>query len=89
MEDGVDGPRTQYVRKQIFLKARLLLWVGSIGELVKWHQRRCNEILGHNQTVDGEFGNVSRSETLELQKKLGLKKDGVAGYNTLQAEFYN
>lgn len=89
VEDGIDGTKTQYVRKQIYLKAKLLLWVGSTGALVKWHQTRCNEILGHAQKVDGEFGKVARSETLELQKKLGLKEDGVAGYNTLQAEFYN
>ena len=89
VEDGLDGPKTQYVRKQIFLKAKLLILVGSTGELVKWHQRRCNEILGHNQAVDGKFGKASRSETLEVQKRLGLKEDGVAGYNTLQAEFYN
>lgn len=89
VEDGIDGSRTQYVRKQIFLKAKLLLWVGSTGELVKWHQRRCNEILGHNQTVDGRYGKTSKSETIELQKELGLAIDGVAGYNTLQAEFYN
>lgn len=89
IEDGIDGPKTQYVRKQIFLKAKLLILVGSTGELVKWHQRRCNEILGHNQAVDGKFGKASRSETLEVQKRLGLKEDGVAGYNTLQAEFYN
>ncbi len=89
VEDGIDGTKTQYVRKQIFLKAKLLLWVGSTGELVKWHQRRCNEILGHNQTVDGRYGKTSKSETIELQKELGLAIDGVAGYNTLQAEFYN
>lgn len=88
VEDGIDGPKTQYVRKQIYLKAKLLLFVGSTGALVKWHQTRCNEILGHAQKVDGEFGKVARSETLELQKKLGLKEDGVAGYNTLQVEFY-
>ena len=89
VEDGIDGPKTQYVRRQIYLKAKLLLFVGSTGALVEWHQTRCNEILGHNQTVDGRFGKTSRSETLELQKELGLKEDGVAGYNTLQAEFYN
>lgn len=88
-EDGIDGTKTQYVRKQIFLKAKLLLFVDSTGALVRWHQTRCNEILGHSQKVDGRFGKTSRSETLEVQEVLGLKKDGVAGYNTLQAEFYN
>lgn len=91
-EDGVDGPKTQYVRKQIFLKAKRfgLTWrVGSTGAVVGWHQRRCNEILGHDNGVDGKYGKNSRKETLELQKKLNLTEDGVAGYNTLQAEFYN
>lgn len=89
VEDGIDGKKTQYVRKQIFLKAKLLLFVGSTGALVKWHQERCNEILGHSQTVDGRFGKTSMIETLMLQKELGLAIDGIAGYNTLQAEFYN
>ena len=88
VEDGIDGTKTQYVRRQIILKAKLLLFVGSTGALVEWHQTRCNEILGHSQIVDGRFGKTSRSETLELQKELRLKEDGVAGYNTLQAEFY-
>ena len=31
----------------------------------------------------------SRSETIALQQKLGLAVDGVAGYNSIQAVFYN
>lgn len=89
IEDGIDGPKTQYVRRQIILKAKLLLFVGSTGALVEWHQTRCNEILGHNQTVDGKFAKVARCETLLVQKELGIEKDGIAGYDTLQAEFYN
>ena len=91
-EDGIDGPRTQYVRKQINLKAKrvLLLWrAGSSGSVVKWWQRRCNEILGHTQNVDGVYGKISRSETIELQKRLNLSQDGIAGYNSIQAAFYN
>ncbi|MCI8374819.1 MAG: hypothetical protein HFI29_05200 [Lachnospiraceae bacterium] len=91
-EDGLDGPRTRYVCRQIHLKARRVgpLWrVGSIGEVVRWHQIRCNEILGTDEEEDGQFGKRTRSETIQLQKKLGLKADGVAGYNTLQAEFYH
>ena len=92
VEDGIDGPRTQYVRSKIFLKAqkRLLSYrAGSTGAVVKWWQRRCNEILGHNQDVDGMYGKISRSETIALQQKLGLAVDGVAGYNSIQAVFYN
>ena len=92
VEDGKDGPKTQYVRRQINLKAKRIgiVWrTGSTGAVVKWWQRRCNEILGHLQKEDGLYGKTSRSETIELQKKLNLKQDGIAGYNSLQAAFYN
>ncbi len=91
-EDGMDGPKTQYVRRRIFLKVQKTLLsyrAGSTGEVVKWWQRRCNEILGHHQEEDGMYGKVSRSETIALQQKLGLAVDGIAGYNSIQAVFYN
>lgn len=90
-EDGIDGPRTQYVRKQINLKAKRVLFswkAGSSGSVVKWWQRRCNEMLGHSQSVDGLYGKTARSETIELQKLLNLSQDGIAGYNSIQAAFY-
>lgn len=92
VEDGIDGPNTQYVRKKIALQAKKTLLsytVGSTGELVKLHQRRCNEILGVDLQVDGKFGKDTRDATIQLQEKLGLAVDGVAGHNTFQAEFYN
>ncbi len=92
VEDGLDGPKTQYVHKKIALKAKKsgLVWkAGSTGELVKWWQKRCNEILGHSQTVDGKYGKNSRSNTILVQKKLNLVADGIAGYNSIQAVFYN
>ena len=92
VEDGKDGPKTQYVRKQINLKAKWTVLgykVGSTGEVVKWWQSRCNEILGHAQTEDGKYGKTARSETIALQEKLNLKNDGIAGYNSIQAAFYN
>lgn len=91
-EDGIDGPKTQYVRKQILLKAKRsgLVWkVGSTGYVVSWFQRRCNEILDTNNIVDGKFGKNSRKVTVELQKKLNLTVDGIVGYNTIQSVFYN
>lgn len=91
-EDGIDGPKTRYVRKKINLKAKRkgLAWkTGSKGALVKYVQRRANEILGHNNKVDGNYGKDTRKEILELQEKLNLKRDGIAGYNTIQAVFYN
>ena len=91
-EDGIDGPKTQYVRKQIEMKAKRVGFVwksGYKGHVVEWFQGRCNEILGHNQKVDGFYGAISRKECLELQHKLSLKEDGIAEYNTIQAVFYN
>nr|WP_304710302.1 GH25 family lysozyme [uncultured Acetatifactor sp.] len=91
-EDGLDGPRTQHVRSQIALKARLSQGnyvVGSKGHLVEWWQQRCNEILARSQAVDGLFGKTARKDTLALQRRLSLKEDGIAGYNSIQAAFYN
>ena len=92
VEDGIDGAKTQYVRMQIALKAKWTVLgykVGSTGHVVEWYQERCNEILGHAQEEDGKYGKTARKETLYLQEKLNLEKDGVAGYNTIQAVFYN
>lgn len=92
VEDGIDGPKTQYVRKKINIKAKRvgLVWkVGSTGSVVKWWQRRCNEILGHTREEDGLYGKNARAETIELQKNLNLTQDGIAGYNSIQAAFYN
>lgn len=91
-EDGKDGKNTQYVRRQICLQAKrvgLTYKVGSTGEVVRWWQTRCNEILGSNQDTDGRYGKTARAETIKLQKKLNLTVDGKAGYNSLQAAFYN
>lgn len=88
-EDGLDGPKTRYVSRKILLKAKRtgLSWsVGSCGAVVRWHQQRCNEILGHSNLVDGKFGKNTRSETLKLQKKLNLQADGMVGFETIQAE---
>lgn len=92
VENGIDTLETQYVRKQINLKARKvgLVWkTGSRGHVVSWFQTRCNEILGHNQRVDGNYGKNARKECLLVQDLLSLKKDGIAGYNSIQAVFYN
>ncbi|MCM1218152.1 MAG: hypothetical protein NC331_16025 [Lachnospiraceae bacterium] len=92
VEDGIDGPKTQYVRRGIALRAKRSLagWrVGSTGSVVRWWQRRCNEILGHGQDEDGKYGRNARTETIAMQKRLNLTQDGIAGYNSIQAVFYN
>ena len=89
---GLDGPKTRYVRKKIALKAKksgMKISVGSSGELVKYWQRRTNEILGTSIKEDGLFGKETRSNTGALQVKLNLTKDYIAGYNSLSAVFYN
>lgn len=91
-EDGKDGKNTRYVRQQICLQAKrfgLTYKVGSTGEVVKWWQTRCNEILGHDQEEDGKYGKDARKETIAVQGKLNLVKDGKVGYNSIQAVFYN
>ena len=91
-EDGKDGKNTRYVRQQICLQAKrfgLTYKVGSTGAVVKWWQRRCNEILGHDQDEDGKYGKDARKETIAVQGKLNLVKDGKVGYNSIQAVFYN
>lgn len=91
-EDGIDGAKTQYVRRKVALKAKRagFTWtVGSTGALVKWWQGRCNDILAHANPADGRYGRNTRAETVGVQKRFNLTPDGVAGYNTLQAAFYN
>lgn len=91
VEDGIDGPKTQYVRKQVILKALKTddgYKVGSQGELVKlWQKRLCE--LGFDTDSDGKYGSDSRQKTLSLQEKLGLSKDGIAGYDSWSMSFYN
>ena len=92
VEDGVDGENTQYARKQINMKANKVgfKWkVGYKGYVVEWFQTRCNEILGCNIATDGFYGADTRKACIELQHKLCLEEDGVAGYNTIQSCFYN
>lgn len=91
-EDGLDGPKTQYVRQQINLMAKKSgkgYVAGSTGHVVGWWQKRCNEILGHHRAVDRRYGPTTRRDTMTLQRRLNLKVDGVAGYNSIQAVFYH
>ena len=92
VEDGIDRQETQYARKQINMKANKVgfKWkVGYKGHTVLWFQKRCNEILGCNIKEDGFYGADTRKACLELQRKLSLEEDGIAGYNTIQSCFYN
>lgn len=90
VEDGIDGTKTQYVRKQIVLKALKTstgFKVGSTGNVVEWWQTRLNE-LGFITEIDNKYGRESREKTLQLQKKYNLQEDGMAGYNSISTAFY-
>lgn len=90
-EDGIDGPKTQYVRKQITLRAKLgfLKIERSTGEVVKWLQGRLNECMNAGLALTGEYDAATVKTVKEFQKAYNLTVDGVAGYNTLQMLFYN
>jgi len=90
-EDGIDGPRTQYVRRQINLKAKRVAFgykVGSSGNTVRWVQTRLKE-MGFLLLADGKYGADTRAAVIRFQKNYNLDTDGIAGYNTLQMMFYN
>ena len=91
--DGIDGPKTQKVRKSIALQAQFnrntYKWdVYSVGDCVKWLQTRLTEMGFNPGTIDGYFGEKTRKATLDFQQKTGLVVDGIAGYNTLSMLFY-
>lgn len=91
VEDGIDGPKTQAVRKPILLQAQKTRsgWsTYSVGECVRWVQKRLAEMGIDCGGVDGYFGSKTRSGVIQFQKKTGLATDGIAGYNTLTRLFY-
>lgn len=92
VEDGIDGPKTQAVRKPLLLKAQKNKsgsWVVySTGEVVRWVQKRLTEMGIDCGGVDGYFGSKTRTAVIQFQKKNGLSADGIAGYNTLTRLFY-
>jgi GH25 family lysozyme M1 (1,4-beta-N-acetylmuramidase) len=91
VEDGIDDPKTQYVRKAISLEAKFVnnkYKIGSTGEVVRWWQTRLNE-MGFVTKIDGKYGSQTRTKTLAMQRKYNLKRDGIAGYNSISTAFYN
>jgi GH25 family lysozyme M1 (1,4-beta-N-acetylmuramidase) len=91
VEDGIDGPKTQSVRKSINLQAKCSEehWViGSTGETVKWVQNRLKELGYYDGSVDGLYGPKTRKAVISFQGKNGLSTDGIAGYNTISMLFY-
>lgn len=91
VEDGIDGPKTQAVRKPMLLMAQKTKtgWsTFSVGECVRWVQKRLTEMGIDCGTIDGYFGAKTRSAVMKFQRTNGLVEDGIAGYNTLTRLFY-
>ena len=90
-EDGVDGTKTEFVRKKVNLQALYTqsgYKVFSKGALVEYWQRRLSE-MGYETGIDGRYGKDTMEKTLAMQNDYGLSADGVAGYNTFSTSFYN
>lgn len=90
-EDGIDGLKTQFVRKKVNLKifySQKGNHVFSKGALVEHWQVRLSE-MGYKVHVDGQYGPNTKQKTIEMQKDYELVADGVAGYNTLSTSFYH
>lgn len=90
-EDGIDGPETQAVREPMLLQAQKTRsgWsTYSVGECVKWVQKRLIEMNIDPGPADGYFGAKTRSAVMKFQRTNGLAADGIAGYNTLTRLFY-
>ena len=85
VEDGVDGPKTQYVHRQITLRAIAghLKIERSTGEVVKWLQGRLNECMEADLEISGEYDAETVKTVKQFQKAYNLAVDGMAGYNTL------
>lgn len=89
VEDGIDGIKTQYVRRQVVLQAKkadTAYRTGSTGRLVRWWQKRLCE-MGFVTATDGSFGADTRKKTVAFQKKYQLTADGIAGYHSLGRMF--
>lgn len=57
---------------------------GMKGDDVRELQKLLNK-AGDNLVVDGEFGSKTRAAVIDFQKRKKLRKDGIAGKNTITA----
>ena len=89
--DGIDGPKTQAVRKTILLKVYYkdgYPKVKCAGDVVAWVQTRLKEMGLDPGEVDGLYGAKTEKAVRAFQTKNNLVVDGIAGYNTLSMMFY-
>ena len=89
--DGIDGPKTQAVRKTILLKVYYkdgYPKVKCAGDVVAWLQTRLKEMELDPGEIDGLYGAKTEKAVRAFQTKNNLVVDGIAGYNTLTMLFY-
>ncbi len=73
--DGIIGPKT--------LAACPNVAHGAKGDITKLIQERLNALGFTCGSVDGAFGDKTKSAVISFQKSKGLKPDGIVGDNTL------
>lgn len=96
-QDAIVGPKSCNKLNELYLKKVSVstedetLKVGSSGTKVKDLQKKLNTIMGCNLSVDGSFGNETKTCVVDFQGKVGLSKDGVVGTKTKNKieEVYN
>ena len=94
-EDGVAGPDTlralysSNAAKSSTPAASVgvKLQTGSEGEAVRALQRRLRTLGYLSDSVDGTYGEKTRAAVIAFQTNMGLKVDGIAGTDTLNAIF--
>lgn len=89
--DGIDGPKTQAVRKAIIFKVDYKNGYPKVkyaGDTVAWLQTRLKEMELDPGEIDGLYGAKTEKAVRAFQTKNNLVVDGIAGYNTLTMLFY-
>lgn len=89
--DGIDGPKTQAVRKTVIFKVDYKNGYPKVkyaGDTVAWLQTRLKEMELDPGEIDGLYGAKTEKAVRAFQTKNNLVVDGIAGYNTLTMLFY-
>lgn len=76
VEDNIAGQQTLNACSKVILK------VGSSGEITRWLQTKLNQLGFNCGSADGVFGSCTLQAVKSLQSQYGLASDGVVGTNT-------
>ncbi|MEG1550206.1 MAG: peptidoglycan-binding domain-containing protein [Ruthenibacterium sp.] len=53
--------------------------IGASGDAVRFVQSYLNAVLAKSLTIDGQYGNATKTAVMQFQASRGLKADGIAG----------